>query len=287
MRTLTTLLTVAVLVLVACQKEVNFATNNGSDGGNNSGSLLVKMVAKTGSDSLVNTYGYDANKRAIDIKTFGIDQGTPTNKEYRIYRNSAGIITQYSTIDADLVAQGLDSFVTVVHYDASHSRYTSYVISVNASGFILLDSSTYVYDGSGNIVEEDVYESPSGLNSDYYYTGKVIYTYSNGNITELDIHDVDQTGVETFSAKNVITYDSKTSPYHFGIEGFPLGHQEWVTPNNIAGETLSDSGGAADNQTVSWVYVYNSEGKPASAVVTYVSANPSDNFVSNFSYYYQ
>src|SRR5882672_12450812 len=122
------------LFLFSCQKEAEFANrDNGGNGGNNSGGLLVKMVQKAGSDSIVTTYGYDANKKIINLKRIGIDQGSPVNAEYRFYRNS-GILIQYSIIDADLVAAGIDSLVTIVHYNSSASRYTSYVLNINIPG---------------------------------------------------------------------------------------------------------------------------------------------------------
>lgn len=285
MRILIPLVAFASLCLFSCQKEVDFANNNGNggNGGNTSGTMLVKIVQKNGSDSLVSSYAYNSDKKIINLKIAGVDSGTQQNTEYRYYRNASGIVTHYSIIDSSLAASGIDSIVTVVHYNSSTSRYTGYVINVNVSGFILLDSAAYVYDGSGKIIEEDLYESPTGTGTDYYFSGKLNYSYVNGNISELDIHDFDQSGTETFTASNKITYDSKTNSFSAGNEGFPLGHPEWVSVNNIAGEQLSDSNGPADDQTVSYNYAYGSNNKPQTAVVSVVPGNS----VFNFSYYYQ
>ena len=68
MRIVTVLTLCVCLYLVSCQKERDFANQNAA--GNTSsdaGGLLVKMVQKTGTDSLITTYGYDANKRLITL----------------------------------------------------------------------------------------------------------------------------------------------------------------------------------------------------------------------------
>ena len=63
------ILSTGSLFLFSCQKERDFANrNNGGNGGNSAGGLLVIMVQKTGSDSIVTTYGYDANKKIINLK---------------------------------------------------------------------------------------------------------------------------------------------------------------------------------------------------------------------------
>jgi len=245
--------------------------NNGNTGnsGNNSGTLLVKLVQKTGADSIVYSYSYNGSRKIISLKELGIDdQGNAVNREYHYHRNSSGIITDYSLIDADLVSSGIDSITTVIHYVSS--KYTSYVINVNVSGFVLLDSSAFVYDNSGKISGENVYESPSGSGNDYYLTEKIYYTYSTaGNITSVDVHDLDPSGNETFRATTSnISYDSNTNPLMTDYECFAVGHQEWISPNNITSEQGTDSNGPADSQTITTTYGYNSDGKPATSVTT-------------------
>ena len=113
MRIVTVLTLCVCLYLVSCQKERDFANQNAA--GNTSsdaGGLLVKMVQKTGTDSLITTYGYDANKRLITLTRVGIDdQGNPLNTQFHFHRNAAGIITDYSSTSPDLVATGVDSII--------------------------------------------------------------------------------------------------------------------------------------------------------------------------------
>lgn len=262
------------LALFSCQKEVDFAANGNRGTSDNSNVLLVKSVQQTGTDSLVTTYSYDANKKLINLKIVGIDQGTPKNTEYRYYRDGSGIITHISIIDADLVASGLDSVTEILHYNSASSRYTSYVLNINVSSFLLLDSVEFLYDASGKINAEVLYESPSGSGTDYYNSGSDNYTYTSGNINQLDIHDLNQSGVEIFTAHtSEITYDNKINPIQMGNEGIAIGHPEFASLNNITGEKLTDSNGIADNQTVTYVYTYNSNNRPATSAATVQPGN--------------
>jgi len=289
MRFFAILLALTSVILFSCQKELDSGNGGnggggGIGGGGGSSELLIRTVAKTGSDSVVTLYSYNANKRISNIKMNGIDEtGSPVNREYRYYRTGTGILTQYSIIDADLVAVGIDSIVTIVHYNSTSSKYSSYVLRASAFGFTLLDSSVFVYDAAGKIIREDVYESPTGSGTDYYLSGKANYTYIGNNISQLDLHDFDVSGAETFWATNKFTYDTKLSPLHFDNESFAMGHAEWFSVNNIIGEQLSDSNGPVDDQTVTTVYTYNPSTKPKSSVITITPPTST----SNMSYYYQ
>jgi len=284
MRLLVAFFAITAIILSSCQKEVDSVIDNSRTGSTASDVLLVKTVQKTASDSLVTTYSYNSAKKIINMKIVGTDQGAPKNTEYRYYRNASGIVTHYSIIDIDLIGSGIDSLIVNVHYNSSSSRYTSYVLNLNMAGFILLDSSNFVYDASGRIVGESLYESPSGSGNDYYLSGTTVYTYASGNIGQLDIHDLDQSGAETFSASTSnILYDSKINPIQTGNEGFALGHPEWASLNNIISEKLSDSNGSVDDETVATTYTYNSGNRPATSSATELP----DNIVVTTSYFYQ
>jgi len=246
--------------------------------------LLVKTVQKSGSDSVVDSYSYDANKRLSSLKREGTDdQGNFLNTEYYFHRNASGIITDYSAIDPSLFVVGIDSISTIVHY--SNSRYSSYVVKITVPGFLLLDSSVLVYDGAGRVIGENDYQSPSATGQDYYMSGKITYSYSaNGNLTGFVLHDYNQSGSEIFRATTSnIRYDTKINPLHFGNEAFVLGHSEWFSANNITSEQLSDSISPSDDQTVTTTYNYNNGGRPETSVTTVAP----DNTVINTAYYYQ
>jgi hypothetical protein len=286
MRITILLFSLITVFLFSCQKEVNWITtgNNSGGGSNTTGILLTKMVLKTGLDSMVYTYGYNASKKIISMKQEGIDdQGDDVNNEYHYHRNASGMVTDYSIISPDLVFYGIDSITVIVH--SNSSRYTSYVINVNIPGYILLDSSSFVYNSSGKIIGEDLYESPSGDGSDYYLAEKVNYSYTTrGDLSSLEIHDFDQSGTETFTASTFnINYDSKVNPIYAGNEGFALGQLSWVSPNNVVSQQLQDSNGSVDDQSVTFTYTYNNNDRPQTCVINVMP----DNTVTNISYYYQ
>ena len=285
MRITITTLAFAVIILSSCQKERDFA--NQSAAGNttsDAGGLLVKMVQRTGTDSLVTTYGYDGSRRLITLTRLGVDdQGDPVNAQFHFHRNASGIITDYSSTGPALVAVGIDSIKTIVHY--ASSRYTSYVLNINTPGFVLLDSSVFVYDGAGRIIGENFYESPAGTGNDYYLAAKFDYSYdASSNFASLIFHQLDQSGAEVFTASTSnIKYDSEVNPIHTNNEAFVMGHPEWTSFNNIISEQGSDSNGPVDDQKITMSYTYNSARKPATNVTRIVP----DNTTTNTSYYYQ
>src|SRR6266516_1664263 len=90
------------IFLFSCQKEADLSRTNGSGNGGvvtGTGTRLVKMVQKIGSDSLVTIYSYNGNNKLINLKKTGIDdQGDFVDREYHYHRNASGIITDYSVI---------------------------------------------------------------------------------------------------------------------------------------------------------------------------------------------
>jgi len=140
-----------------------------------------------------------------------------------------------------------------------------------------------LYDGSGKIIGENLYQSPSGTGNDYYLAGKAVYTYSNGNMSQLDIHDFDQSGAETFTVTEKFQFDSKRNPLQFGNEGFAMGHPEWASANNITSGQLGDSNGPVDDQTMTVSYTYNNDDKPGTSTTTILP----DNVTGNKTFYYQ
>src|SRR5579875_848858 len=109
-------------LFISCKKEKSY-----EGGALSSDSLLVKTVAQAGTDSIVYTYGYDASRRLISRNYVYAVQGTNDNEQLTIRRNSQGIILQLIKKSDSLKAQGLDSLVYNVHYDAGKGRYTSQV----------------------------------------------------------------------------------------------------------------------------------------------------------------
>ena len=99
----------------------------------------------------------------------------------------------------------------------------------------------------------------------------------------MDIHDFDQSGVETFTVTEKFQFDSKRNPLQFGNEGFAMGHPEWASANNITSGQLGDSNGPVDDQTLTVTYTYNNDDKPGTSTTTILP----DNVTGNKTFYYQ
>jgi hypothetical protein len=279
---LTTLSILTSLFLFSCQKESDFSNGNGG-GGSTSGTMLVKMVSKNGSDSVVTVYEYNAGKKLINEKTVGMSGGIDEGNEVRYYRNSSGIVTRYVQINSNFVMAGIDSVTTFVHYNTSSLRYTSTVQEISLLGFSVLDSMVFVYDGSGKVVHSDLYQSIPLAGGGYDLTEKFKYTYAaSGNITQYDIYD-ETSGADDLVATVRYTFDTKTSPLIFNNEAFAIGHPDWISVNNGTKVEFTDVSDPSNNQTIAFTYTYNNSNMPATGVST---QNPGA-VVSNITYYYQ
>jgi hypothetical protein len=281
------------LFLVSCQKEVDFANGSGGSGGGGgtTGNTLVKTVSKNGSDSIVTVYTYNANKLLIGHKMSGISQGVDVTNENKYYRNAAGIITRFIQINPNLVAAGIDSVVSIVHYDAATSRYTSVISEIGLLGFTVVDSSLLVYDAGGKVIRDDVYQGSPSLGMPMELSLKTSYTYgTNGNVTQLDQYSHDpSTGSDDLVSTVKYTYDSKgnaftaTTAFLKSNEAFAIGHGDWVSTNNATKIELTSTVAPAANRTITVVYTYNSSNRPGTSVNT---TSPGS-IVDNVTYYYQ
>ena len=231
----------ALVLLVSCQKEPDFNISGGGTGGNGGGGngggtvgdLLVRAVSKTGADSVVITYGYDAAKRLILEKIVGISQGVNVGNDQQIIRNASGIITKMIQKSAFLQQAGLDSIITVVYYDAVASRYTSRVQEINFMGFSSKDSAVFIYDAGGKITGEDSYQSDP-LSSTYSLTFKTVYAYATNGNFNLTFKQYDlSNGSTDLVATVTYTYDTKVNPLHLNNEAFVIGKPESISANNI------------------------------------------------------
>jgi hypothetical protein len=285
MKRITALSILVSILLFSCQKESGFSDNNSTSagGGGATGTLLVKTVSKTGSDSAVTIYTYNSSKKLINHKITGKEQGIDVTNEYRYYRNASGIVTHYVQINPNFVAVGIDSVTTIVHYNTTSARYTSYVTALSLSGFDVLDSTVFVYDGSGKIISQDLYQGSPSLGLPYTLSVKYKYTYSsNGNISQIDVDDF-SSGASDLVATLKYTYDSKTSPLILTNEAFAIGFPNWIVLNNVIKSEFIDVADPSNNITITGTHTYNNSNKPLTSTLT---QNPGA-IIRNVSFYYQ
>ncbi|HKB45921.1 MAG TPA: hypothetical protein VKC90_16100, partial [Chitinophagaceae bacterium] len=204
------------IFLFSCQKEGDFFRVNGSRSGGivtGTGTRLVKMVSKSGTDSSVNIYTYNSSGKLIGIATTGNDGGAAIDTRETFVRNIQGILQKEVIKDADLIQNGVDSLVIKVRYDATSTRYTGWTLIINVGGTVLRDSAVLLYNAAGKVITESGY-SDNGSGA-YKPTSKFDFTYSGNNIISKKASSYD---LGTYTEDFTITdeYDTKTAPLIFG-----------------------------------------------------------------------
>jgi YD repeat-containing protein len=282
-RILISLSILSLLFLLSCQKESGFSDTGSGGNSNGSGTRLVKVVQKQGTDSVVIEYSYDASGRLTQEKITGKSAGIDVSNTFKIIRNSSGIITQTIQTNAQFQQSGITDVTTNYHYNTSTSRYTSSVFSLSLFGFTSSDSTLYTYDASGKIIKADLYQKITGL--PYELSFKVEYAYSSaGNLNLIKESSYDP-GTSSFDlvASIAYTFDTKVNSLKLGTEGVVLLRAASYGPNNATKSELTDPSDPTNNQTSSIVYTYNSNNMPATATM---SDTPGGT-ISNIKYYYQ
>lgn len=291
MKKITGILALAVLVLASCQKETSLDSggNPGSGGGGTTGTgdLLVKVTTKTGADSTVTTYEYDASKRVVREVMNGVTGGQAYYNDLRLVRTASGIITEVIQKNDQMVAQGLDSVITKLTYDNASGRYTNRVSEISVFGFTITDSAVAVYDGSGKLIREDGYLISPLLGAGPALATKYDFTYdAAGNITEMKISSSDPTtgGPMTLQAIEKFTYDAKTSPLKLSIgEAFAMTSHTLASPNNPVKLDYQNAVTPAGNFSIDYTFTYTTKNKPATSKGTQTPGGA----VSTITYFYK
>jgi hypothetical protein len=256
----------AAIVLVSCSKEKS--NENGGSGGGSSNQLLSKVVTKTGSDSTVQSFGYNSSGKLTSLNTTGISGGSALAIQEKFVRNSSGIVTQVITRDPDLAQYGIDSLITNVRYNTTNGRYTNRVTELNLLGgaLVIRDSSTLTYDGSGKVIMETDYID-DGSGSGYEPSSKTEYTYTGTNMMTIKSSSYD-TNSGSFSEDYTTTqtYDAKVSPLVLGNEAFAIAYPEFYSSNNVINSVLVNPTDPSQNATTATTLTYNSANKPLSGV---------------------
>ena len=256
--TLSTLSAITVL-LFSCQKEGD--SNSRTD---STGTRLVKMVTKNGTDSAVHIYSYNSSEQLVDMTTTGTDQGDVLFNQETIVRNSKGVIQQIIFKDEQLIQSGVDSFLINVHYDESLSRYTSRAATIDYGFAIWRDSVIFSYDANGRMTTVSNF-TDNGTGT-YHTGGKGEYTYAGNNMATAKVFSYNA-GVYEEDFTLTIEYDTKTSPLILGNEAFVIDYQgigAYYSSNNYTKQTATYP--IDPTETYTTTYTYNSTNLPATSV---------------------
>jgi RHS Repeat len=274
MRKLLVALCALSAVLVSCQKEIGFNNGNpagsgsgsgsgsggGTSGGSSNGNLLVKVAYTDAAGSATLDYTYDAANRLILQSLVGKVGGLDATQSFRLIRDASGVVTQVITKGAQMALYGVDSTVAIAYYDASKKRYSALSTPVNVAGMGALgtDSSVFIYDAAGKIVEQDDYTDMFGVVTP---TSKNMFTYTGGNLTREQLY-----AASGLASTVDYTYDTKVNPLPIGTEAFLIGSHAYVSANNQIDEKVTSALLPSASYELTTTYTYNSSNKPATAV---------------------
>jgi len=248
------------LLLFSCKKEESFEVGQGN---NNTGSLLRKQVISLGgNDSVVATFGYDADQRLVSVNTTGTVESISTTGSHTIERNTEGIIQTITTSDED-VTGGSTTFT--VNYDAASSRYTSKTGTYDVGGTTIKDSTAFTYDASGNIALQEQFLD-DGTTGGYLQYLKKTFAYNNDNIASASVYLYNPSAgdYEEIAEQN-FEYDDKIAPLNLSVEAFLLDDASFANANNITKITLTSLVDPDLDDVTTFTYVYDAEGRPVSS----------------------
>jgi hypothetical protein len=273
---------VSVLILYSCQKEIDAKILNKVSSNPCVSDLLVKIVSRTGKDSLIYTFEYDGANRMIRQVITSFSQQNPVSSDRKIIRDSQGIITQI----VDKSDNTADSAVVNVFHNSITGRYTYTTQEFYPYGLLIKDSIVFFYDASGKIVEKDVYLDHFTNGAYLTLDDRYEYIYDGaGNVTMEKGYDRDQaTNVMLFESTFEYSYDNKKNAQRFDMgEAFVIYDPSSISAHNRTLTKVTDFLYPIYNATYTQQYTYNSCDKPIASIQT---QNPG-NIISNISFYYR
>lgn len=254
------------VLLLACQKEIDWGLN----GGGGTGGPLFRIKSQTGTDTSQTDYTYDAAGRLIREKVAATSGTTDLGTELIINRNSSGIITTTVQKAAALVAVGVDSIVTRFNYNSTTSRYTSAIFTLSVLGFGVTDSAVFTYDAGGRISKDEHYSTLAGLPIPLPPTLSLrnTYTYDASGNNLLNVAQEAPSapgGPLSPIASQTYTYDTRTNPLVLKNEAILLSRFGLYSASNTLKAIVADITDPTNNLTTDYTYRYNASGRPDSS----------------------
>lgn len=246
-------------------------TNEG-DTSQSTKNYLAKTVYTTGDTVGTTAYRYDAqnkliwfantyNKASIVADTSEITRNAQGNISKITYRSKI-YSNRKDTVDAHTVFED-------VYYDAA-SKVTHKLVQYTASTAPFKDSVIYAYDAQSRITKESAYYYDF-LGTKYVLYGTTDFTYTaSGDVTSRKtiFNNINGT-TNNYEYQIVYTYDDKVNVLSLGNEAIILGMGEnWSAHNPLTITSTFPGTDAKYNQSLTYVYKYNTANRPLSADVT-------------------
>ncbi len=233
------------------------------------GTLLVKAVSLSITDTLTEIYTYDTSKKLIKNATVGSSSGSKVDDSYTYTRNSSGNIVKIAEIyfsTASFNTNGYDTVLSVIHYPTGSNNFDYSITQKVLLGFVFNDSTVFAYT-SGKITKQISYTTDL-VSGAYTINNSIDYTYdTNGNVITAKAYSY-ATGSAVLTASYSFVYDSKKSPLMLGNESFIMQGPTSAGPNNFTQYNLIDPSSSLNNLAIAAVYNYNANSYPSDATIT-------------------
>lgn len=250
-------------------------------GGGSPGTVLIKTVtvnATSGSDSVIFEYGYDANGRLITYTSILQTATPPDMTDYtRYYRDNTERIYKITEINNQPVNGVLpDTVFTFVTYSAATTKLNYAIRQQPIGGEMIYDSSTFVYDGGGNLIQTTYYNypvtAPDSINRNYSSWG----WDGNHDLAEISIYnDPGNTGTAELNTVYQFNFDSKTNPLNQGDDILLETIWEIESPHNIILQQDNFPGAPSYlDGSLTTTYSYGSNNLPDSSSLSSTLVSP-------------
>ena len=272
------ILAVLTLIIVSCQKEIDWGTgNNGTNG-----DLLTKVLQITTATSDTNTitFQWDANKRLTEYKSTGKVNGTVTDILDRINRLSDGKVKNI-IYKSSLTAGFLDSVIYTFYYTGSQ---LSYVIDTQFTIIgQLRDSMAFSYNAASKISLKDSYIDIFGFLT---HATRETYKYdANGNLVADSIFSPDGAGGFDLVAVSSNTFNSHKNSVVLGEESYVVIGASNVSKNFPVTSITDASAGGGTSYTGTFSQIqYNSFDRPSQGSLAVTPQPPGYNMKLFFFY---
>jgi hypothetical protein len=286
------LASITSLLLISCQKGVDWATTttstgsgtgSGGNGGGTTGDLLVKLVAVTGTDTFTVLYTYDASKRLLTEDSKGTSGGMTIDIYQKFYRDANGRIYKISQLMKQPGMPSDTSFTNVYYPDATTLNFTYKTTDMSMMGLTTHDSTVYAWNASGNVTVANSFMT-SALLPGSVTMQKYEYTYSNGNLTQQKSYsDINTTGTPSLVATYNYTFDNNTNPIIANGEFLLTGKTETASKNNVVKMEIVDATTPSNSRTMTTSITYGTDGKPTKGTVTMQPQG----MVTKYTFFYQ
>lgn len=293
----------ASALFASCQREIHYdlgtggsgtgggsnpGSGGGTGGGSTTGTLLVKDVAVTGTETLTTLYTYDSQNRLATITNDGSSAGMTIHNYKRFERDALGRVVR--TAQKEDVNVSIDTVFTLIHYPNSTTMEYDYSVSdMSMMGLDMHDSTAYVFTGGKLMsITQDQYMPLMG-GTDPMASTKFAFTYDGSNrVSVINISSSTTPGTPPSPiAKETYTYGgtinagwaSASAAQNYWTGGMPNASNDAVTKIQI--DNLVTPAG---NSVVTVTFVMGPNNRPVSAKQVTTGGSPS---TTNHTFYYQ